>query len=153
MVLMAGQQLTGINYYFYYGTTVFQSTGLTDSYVTQIILRAVNIISTFPGLWVAHNWGRRTGLTVGAVWMMVCFSIYAFVGQLKLDLDDPSKTSGVGKVLTGFACLDMFAFAATWGPLAWTLIVELYLTRYRGSCMAIASTTNWLWNFLIGSCK
>jgi SP family sugar:H+ symporter-like MFS transporter len=81
---------------------------------------------------------------------MVYFFIYAFVGQLKLDLDDLSKTSGVGKVLIGFACLDMFAFAATWGPLAWTLIVELYLTRYRGSCMAIASTTNWLWNFLIG---
>ncbi|KAJ9149772.1 General substrate transporter [Pleurostoma richardsiae] len=150
MVLQAGQQLTGINYYFYYGTTIFKSTGLTDSYVTQIILGSVNVISTFPGLWVAHNVGRRKGLIVGAVWMMVCFFIYAFVGHLKLNLADPTETPGIGKVLIVFACLDIFAFAATWGPLAWTVIAEMYPSRYRGPCMALATATNWFWNFLIG---
>lgn len=38
MVIQALQQLTGANYYFYYGTTVFSSVGLSNSYVTQIIL-------------------------------------------------------------------------------------------------------------------
>lgn len=51
MVLQAGQQLTGVNYFFYFGTTVFKSTGLSNSYVTQIILGSVNVASTFFGLW------------------------------------------------------------------------------------------------------
>lgn len=38
MVIQALQQLTGANYFFYYGTTVFASVGLSNSYVTQIIL-------------------------------------------------------------------------------------------------------------------
>lgn len=38
MVIQALQQLTGANYFFYYGTVVFSSVGLSNSYVTQIIL-------------------------------------------------------------------------------------------------------------------
>ena len=38
MVIQALQQLTGANYFFYYGTTIFTSIGLSNSYVTQIIL-------------------------------------------------------------------------------------------------------------------
>jgi MFS transporter, SP family, sugar:H+ symporter len=36
--LIPAEQLTGANYFFYYGTTVFASVGLSNSYVTQIIL-------------------------------------------------------------------------------------------------------------------
>ena len=42
VTLQALQQLTGANYFFYYGTTIFASVGLADSYVTSIILGAVN---------------------------------------------------------------------------------------------------------------
>lgn len=52
MTILALQQLTGANYFFYYGTTVFASVGISNSYVTQIILGAVNVVTTFPGLWV-----------------------------------------------------------------------------------------------------
>ena len=41
MVVQALQQLTGANYFFYYGTTIFTSVGLSSSYVTSIILGAV----------------------------------------------------------------------------------------------------------------
>lgn len=39
--LQALQQLTGANYFFYYGTTIFSSVGLSNSYVTAMILRCV----------------------------------------------------------------------------------------------------------------
>lgn len=42
--LQALQQLTGANYFLYYGNTVFQSTGLDNSYVTQLILGVVNFL-------------------------------------------------------------------------------------------------------------
>lgn len=40
--LQALQQLTGANYFFYYGTVIFQSTGINNPYVTQMILGGVN---------------------------------------------------------------------------------------------------------------
>ncbi|POY75737.1 hypothetical protein BMF94_1147 [Rhodotorula taiwanensis] len=43
-VLQAGQQLTGANYFFYYGAVVFNGVGISDSFVAQIILGAVNFV-------------------------------------------------------------------------------------------------------------
>ncbi|KAF4977319.1 hypothetical protein FZEAL_6142 [Fusarium zealandicum] len=149
IVLQAGQQLTGINFFFYFGTTVFASTGLKDSYVTQLILGSVNCACTFAGLVVVQKCGRRMALMVGGAWMMMCFLVYAFVGQFALDHDDPLQTPAAGAALVTFSCLAIAAFATTWGPLVWAVVAELYPSQYRSRCMALATAANWLWNFLI----
>ena len=69
IVLQAFQQLTGANFFFYYGTTIFVSTGLDNSFITQIILGAVNVACTFPGLWFVDRFGRRICLILGGIWM------------------------------------------------------------------------------------
>ncbi|KAJ7828471.1 hypothetical protein B0H14DRAFT_2367095 [Mycena olivaceomarginata] len=49
---MTFQQLTGTNYFFYYGATIFKFGGISDSFVTQIILGAVNVLCTSSdGTW------------------------------------------------------------------------------------------------------
>ena len=55
MSLQSLQQLTGANYFFYYGATIFQSVGIQDSFITQIILGAVNFGCTFGGLYVMER--------------------------------------------------------------------------------------------------
>ena len=55
MVLQSFQQLTGANYFFYYGATIFSSVGLADSFITQIILGAVNFGCTLGGLYVMQR--------------------------------------------------------------------------------------------------
>jgi SP family sugar:H+ symporter-like MFS transporter len=50
IVLQIGQQTTGINFFFSYGVQFFQSSGIDDPYVTQIILSCVNLVMTFPGM-------------------------------------------------------------------------------------------------------
>lgn len=55
MSLQSLQQLTGANYFFYYGATVFQAVGLSDSFVTQIILGAVNFVCTFGGMYIMER--------------------------------------------------------------------------------------------------
>jgi SP family sugar:H+ symporter-like MFS transporter len=55
MTLQSIQQLTGANYFFYYGATVFESVGLSDSFITQIILGAVNFFCTFGGMYVMER--------------------------------------------------------------------------------------------------
>ena len=75
IVIQALQQLTGANYFFYYGTSIFSSVGLSNSYVTQIILGAVNVATTFPGLYFVEKFGRRKCLMAGAAWMCMCFLV------------------------------------------------------------------------------
>ncbi|KAK3997069.1 putative hexose transporter [Cladorrhinum sp. PSN332] len=149
ITLQAGQQLTGANFFFYYGTTIFKATGLSDSYVTQIILGSVNVGCTFGGLWVVHKCGRRNALMAGAGWMMMCFLVYSFVGHFKLDSTNPANTPQAGNVLIVFSCFFIAAFATTWGPLVWVVTAELYPAKYRAPAMAIATASNWLWNFLM----
>jgi len=148
IVLQAGQQLTGANFLFYYGTTIFSATGLSNSYVTQIILGSVNVGCTFLGLWVAAKCGRRKALMAGAAWSFMCFLIYALVGHFQINNADPSSTPTAGNILIVFSCLFIVAFATTWGPLVWAIVAELYPARYRAQCMALATASNWLWNFL-----
>ncbi|KAK3946226.1 general substrate transporter [Diplogelasinospora grovesii] len=149
ITLQAGQQLTGANFFFYYGTTIFRATGLSDSYVTQIILGSVNVLCTFGGLYVVQKCGRRKALMIGAAWMMMCFLVYSFVGHFRLDKVNPSATPQAGNVLIVFSCLFIAAFASTWGPLVWTVVAELYPARHRAPAMAIATASNWFWNFML----
>ncbi|OJD17477.1 hypothetical protein AJ78_02450 [Emergomyces pasteurianus Ep9510] len=149
VTLQALQQLTGANYFFYYGTTVFKGAGIQNSYVTQMILGGVNFGTTFLGLYNIEHFGRRKSLIFGALWMFVCFMVFASVGHFKLNRDAPELTPGPGKVMVVFACLFILGFASTWGPMVWAIIAELYPSRYRAKAMALATASNWLWNFLI----
>lgn len=105
MIILGLQQLTGANYFFYYGTTVFSSVGINNSFVTQIILGAVNVVTTFPGLWFVEKFGRRKPLIIGAAWMCMCFLVFASIGQFKLVNADGTNNQGAGYVMIVFACL------------------------------------------------
>lgn len=96
---------TGANFFFYYGTTVFKSVGISNSFVTQIILGAVNVVTTFPGLYFVEKYGRRKCLTLGAAWMFMCFMVFASVGEFgaKDSAGNPARTEGYVMII--FACL------------------------------------------------
>ncbi|KAL2837516.1 hypothetical protein BJY01DRAFT_220887 [Aspergillus pseudoustus] len=150
IVLQALQQLTGANYFFYYGTVIFRGAGISNSFVTQMILGGVNFGTTFGGLYVVEHFGRRKSLITGGIWMFCCFIVFASIGHFSLNIDNPPATPGAGKAMVVFACLFITGFATTFGPMVWAIVAELYPTRYRAKSMALATASNWLWNFLIG---
>lgn len=149
VVLQSLQQLTGANFIFYYGNSIFKSTGLDDSYVTQVILGAINFGMTFPGLYMVEHFGRRKCLIAGAVWMFMCFLVFASVGHFALDLVDPSNTPKAGVTMIVFACFFIVGYSTTWGPIVYTICGEMYPARYRAVSIGIATAANWTWNFLI----
>jgi SP family sugar:H+ symporter-like MFS transporter len=80
MVLQMLQQLTGANYFFYYGTAIFSTAKVGDSYVTAVILGSVNFVATFVGIWSANRHRHRSALINGAILigscLLVSFSVY-----------------------------------------------------------------------------
>ncbi|KAI0667534.1 general substrate transporter [Trametes maxima] len=145
MTLQMFQQLTGANYFFYYGATIFTSVGIDDSFVTQIILGAVNFGCTFGGMYVMEKFGRRYPLIIGGVWQSMWLFVFAAAGTAK----DPKTDEGIGKLMIVSACLFIFGYAMTWAPGVWILIGETFPTRTRARQGALSTASNWLWNFLL----
>lgn len=129
---------------------IFNGAGIDNTYVTQMILGGVNFGTTFGGLYVIEHFGRRKSLIAGGIWMFICFMVFASVGHFSLDVHTPRNTPEAGKAMVVFACLFITGFAMTWGPMVWAIVAELYPSRYRARAMAMATASNWLWNFLIG---
>lgn len=50
------------------------------------------------------------------------------------------------------ACTYLFvaSFAPTWGPVSWIYPPELYPLRVRGKAVALATSSNWIFNFALG---
>jgi len=145
MSLQCLQQLTGANYFFYYGATIFQSVGIDDSYFTQIILGSVNFSCTFGGLYVMEKFGRRKPLIIGGLWQSTWLFVFAAAGTA----GDPEGDTTIGKLMIVSACLFILGFATTWAPGIWILIGETFPTRTRAKQGALATASNWFWNFLL----
>ncbi|PPQ99376.1 hypothetical protein CVT24_009206 [Panaeolus cyanescens] len=145
MTLQSFQQLTGANYFFYYGATVFTSVGITDSFVVQIILGAVNFGCTFGGLYVMEKFGRRRPLIIGGVWQSIWLFVFAAAGTARSPMGNPP----IGALMIVSACLFILGYAMTWAPGVWILIGETFPTRTRAKQGALSTASNWLINFLL----
>src|ERR1700721_1120003 len=74
------QQLTGINFIFYYGTTFFNRSGIQNPFLIAVATNVVNVGMTVPGMWGVERFGRRRLLLVGALGMCICEYIVAIAG-------------------------------------------------------------------------
>ncbi|KKY37450.1 putative glucose transporter rco-3 [Diaporthe ampelina] len=137
------QQLTGVNFIMYYGTTFFVGAGIQNAFLVSLIINIVNTISTIPALFIIEAWGRRKVLIYGAVAMAICqlliASFSAAVGN--------SMPTTANQILIIFLCIDIFFFAASWGPVAWVITSEIYPLKVRAKSMSISTASNWLLNF------
>jgi len=149
MVLQMFQQLTGANYFFYYGTVVFKATGINNSFVTQMILNGINMGVTPLGIYFVERFGRRICLITGSVWMFIMFLCFASAGHFALDRTTPENTPAAGTGMIVVAAFFILGFATTWGPMIWTICGELYPSRFRAKGMALSTASNWFWNFML----
>lgn len=141
--LQALQQLTGVNFIFYYGTQFFLNSGFSQPFIISLITNIVNVCSTFPGLYLVEAWGRRPLLLFGAIGMCVCQFIVASTGTaLPNDL-------AANKALIAFVCIYIFFFACSWGPVAWVVTGELFPLKVRAKSLSMTTATNWLFNWAI----
>lgn len=142
--LQALQQLSGVNFIFYYGTTYFERAQFENPFIIQVITNTVNVVSTFPGLYLVEKMGRRNLLLLGALGMTVSQFIVAITGTAAGTADLPAQRAAIS-----FVCIYIFFFAASWGPTAWVVTGELFPLKVRAKCLSMTTATNWLLNFII----
>jgi len=143
-LLQALQQLTGVNFIFYYGTSFFQNSGIKNPFVVSLITSCVNVGSTFPGLYLVEKWGRRNLLLFGAIGMAVCQFIVAITGTVAGIDNLPAQ-----KALIAFVCIYIFFFACSWGPVAWVVTGEIFPLKVRAKSLSMTTASNWLLNWAI----
>ncbi|OHF01502.1 hypothetical protein CORC01_03258 [Colletotrichum orchidophilum] len=151
--LQALQQLTGINFIFYYGTQYFQNSGFSNGFVIGMITSSINVASTLPGMWAVDRWGRRPLLLWGAIGMCVSQFLVAMLGTLTTGQDAAGNiivyNLPAQKAAIAFVCIYIFFFASTWGPLAWVVNGEIFGLKTRAKSLSLSTATNWLLNWAI----
>ncbi|CAO2649443.1 Nn.00g068280.m01.CDS01 [Neocucurbitaria sp. VM-36] len=143
-LLQSLQQLTGVNFIFYYGTQYFENAGFRNPFVIQVITNSVNVASTFPGLYLVERLGRRNLLLMGAIGMCVCQYIVAITGTVAGTTNLPAQQAAIA-----FVCIYIFFFASSWGPVAWVVTGELFPLKARAKCLSMTTASNWLLNWAI----
>lgn len=142
-LLQSLQQLTGVNFIFYYGTSFFTASGIKNGFVVSMITSAVNVGSTFPGLYMVEAWGRRPLLLFGAIGMATCQFIVAGVGFAGIE------NLAAQRALIAFVCIYIFFFACSWGPCAWVVTGEIFPLKVRAKSLSMTTASNWLLNWAI----
>ncbi|KAL9530268.1 Major facilitator-type transporter [Sphaerulina musiva] len=139
------QQLSGVNFIFYYGTQYFENAGFeAGGFTIQVITNVVNVVSTLPGLYLVEKMGRRGLLLFGAIGMCTAQFIVAITGTAA-----SADNIAAQRAAIAFVCIYIFFFACSWGPVAWVVTGELYSLNVRAKCLSMTTATNWLLNFAI----
>jgi SP family sugar:H+ symporter-like MFS transporter len=153
IMLAAFQQFVGINVIFYYGATLWQLAGFSESQslAINIVSGAVSIAACFGTIAVIDKVGRKPLLLIGSAGMAVTLfaMVYAFShgaldakGNLVLSKD-------LGMIAVVAANLYVIFFNFSWGPVMWVMLGEMFPNQIRGSALAVSGFVQWFANFLI----
>ena len=140
IMLAAFQQFVGINVIFYYGATLWQLAGFSESQslAINIVSGAVSIAACFGTIAVIDKIGRKPLLLIGSAGMAVTLfaMVYAFshgsldaAGNLVLSKD-------LGLIAVVAANLYVIFFNFSWGPVMWVMLGEMFPNQIRGSALA-----------------
>ena len=143
--LQTTQQMCGINAIMFYAPTILHNFfGSNQAIIGTFVLNFINFISTFITIYVVDKAGRAMLLVIGGI-IMMC----ALIANSILSAATQSDT--VGYLVVLFAAIFIVGFAASWGPVVWTVCAEFYPLRERGKATGLTTMTNWFWTTIIGA--
>ncbi|MGH3964884.1 MAG: sugar porter family MFS transporter [Pseudonocardiaceae bacterium] len=147
-MLAVFQQITGINAIVYYAPTVLTSFGVSTQ--TALLFGFLNgllnilTIAAVVRAKIVDRRGRKPVLLAGLVGMSA--SLFA-VGVAALIF--PVGSTALFVIAVAAFVVFTNTFSATWGPVLWVLLAEIFPLAIRGTAMAIATLFNWLAAFVV----
>ncbi|CDM31293.1 hypothetical protein DTO013E5_75 [Penicillium roqueforti] len=139
-------QINGINIISFYLPSTLASAGFDNR--KSLLYTAANALpytaATVVTWWLADRWGRKPLLILGGLGMAVLLAIVCVFTEINVDVQ--VKANGQ----YAFVMLYNILYGFTWGPMPWLLPAEIFPLRGRSKGMALATTSNWVFNFIIG---
>ncbi|KAL1310582.1 hypothetical protein AAFC00_000860 [Neodothiora populina] len=151
--IMVCQQFSGTNSIGYYAPQIFESIGISSadsSLFATGIYGTVKVIATGIFLVVGiEKLGRKIPLLAGAGWMAaMMFIIGALLTSYPPD-PDSTTVSSASIAMAVMIYLYVIGYSASWGPVPWVYVSEIFPTRLRAYGVGTASATQWLFNFVV----
>ncbi|KAK9773573.1 putative General substrate transporter [Seiridium cardinale] len=142
------QQLTGINFIFYFGPVFFKQLGtIQNVFLISMITTLVNCLSTPISFFLIEKLGRRALLIGGGCGMIIAQFIVGAIGVTQ-GRKEANNTSAVSAMIA-FICINISFFAVTWGPTAWVIVGEIFPLPIRSRGVGVSTASNWFWNTII----
>jgi len=157
-VIFLLQQWCGQNSVSYYAPQIFASIGFTgnkNSLLASGIYGVVKLVATSIFIFFgADSLGRRWSFFISAMGMGIMFFI---IGAVIKTHPPPaaSSTSVVtaippaSRAMAGLLYIYVVFYSMGWGPLPWVYVADIFPTRTRHYGLAVASASQWLWNFVV----
>lgn len=146
------QQLVGINVIFYYGAVLWQAVGFSegDALLINVISGAVSILAVIVALMLIDRIGRKPLLLVGSIGMAVTLAVMVFAFSQAQIVDGRVTLPGAIGMVALFAANAYVVFLnASWGPVMWVSLGEMFPNQVRGSGLAVSGFFQWISNFAI----
>ena len=154
IVLSVFQQLVGINVIFYYSTTMWKSVGFqeSDSFMISVITSVTNIVATIVAIALVDVVGRKLLLLVGSALMTLSLGTMAVAFAQAVTVNgDLSLPGSWGMVALVAANLFVVGFGASWGPVVWVLLGEMFPNNIRSLALGIGAAAQWIANFVVST--
>ncbi|KAF7597357.1 hypothetical protein BBP40_006298 [Aspergillus hancockii] len=144
------QQFMGINAFIYYAPTLFRSIGQSDemSLILSGVFNVLQLVTVVVCFLIIDKVGRRPLAIFGGFATGVAYIIIAILSGLYAK--DWSAHTAAGWACVAMAFLFILIFGLTYSPLAWALPSEVFPNATRSKGVALATSTNWLSNFIVG---
>ncbi|KAM0328879.1 hypothetical protein ACHAQA_005295 [Verticillium albo-atrum] len=136
--------------FFQQWTDVFVSLGLTGGTLALLasgVTGVVFFVATLPAMPLIDKVGRKPMLIVGSIVMWISMVIPGII-DAKFH-DDWENNAVAGWVAVAFVWIYVGAFGATWGPVSWVLVSEIFPLSIRSKGASIGASSNWVNNFAV----
>ncbi len=138
-------QLNGINIISFYLPSTLAAAGFSTE--KSLLYTAANALpytaATTVVWWLADRWGRRPLLILGGIAMAIALAIMCAFTEATLEIQ--TQANGI----YAFVVIYNAIYGFTWGPMPWLLPAEIFPLRSRSKGMALATCSNWIFNFII----
>nr|XP_056721235.1 solute carrier family 2, facilitated glucose transporter member 5-like [Euleptes europaea] len=146
IVMMAGQQLSGVNGVYYYADKIYENAGVKKDDVQFVTVGtgAVNVVMTLLAVFIVEALGRRILLLVGFGGCCVALVVLTVALNLKDTIDWMPYLS--------IACVISYVVGHAIGASAIpsVMIIEMFLQSSRSAAFMVGGSVHWLCNFTVG---
>ncbi|KYN39786.1 Facilitated trehalose transporter Tret1-2 like protein, partial [Trachymyrmex septentrionalis] len=149
--LMVAQQFSGINAIIFYGSTIFEATGVGMESQWQIVIFAVVQLTACVAAAVLvdkhSQLGRKVLMVISLATMCACLA--ALAGFFVLTNYQPHLAADLYWLPLTSVCIYILAFCLGAGPIPWAYMGEIFPTRLKGAASSSAAFFNWLLAFTV----